>query len=262
MNLLGGETPRPAAPWGYTNTWGNNVCLLVGWFAGRRLVRSPEPPHQGCSPLRDAGHRDRADRLLAQPRAVDRARRDGRLRGGAAGGPGPVRPRWPRRGRRRGRRGRRRCHPARRRGHRPAGQRQVQRRPHVPHDKARRTGSAESPADRLRLDPQHHRRPQLDRGRRERRLRALRQLHHRRQRPAVAAPLRARPARHRHATWASSSYGLWRFRRDATRRRMAASAAIVSTLLRDVLVQRAGHPAGADASSRMPLLWRNRLESR
>ncbi|WP_432831731.1 O-antigen ligase family protein [Dactylosporangium sp. CA-092794] len=33
MNLLGGETPRPGAPWGYTNTWGNNVCLLAGWLA-------------------------------------------------------------------------------------------------------------------------------------------------------------------------------------------------------------------------------------
>ncbi|GAA2596000.1 hypothetical protein GCM10010399_28250 [Dactylosporangium fulvum] len=32
MNLLGGETPRPGAPWGYTNTWGNNACLLVGWL--------------------------------------------------------------------------------------------------------------------------------------------------------------------------------------------------------------------------------------
>jgi len=31
MNLIGTEAPRPAAPWGYTNTWGNNVCLLVGW---------------------------------------------------------------------------------------------------------------------------------------------------------------------------------------------------------------------------------------
>jgi O-antigen ligase len=33
MNLLGGEAPRPGAPWGYTNTWGNNVCLLAGWLA-------------------------------------------------------------------------------------------------------------------------------------------------------------------------------------------------------------------------------------
>jgi hypothetical protein len=32
MDLLGETSPRPAAPWGYTNTWGNNFCLLVGWF--------------------------------------------------------------------------------------------------------------------------------------------------------------------------------------------------------------------------------------
>ena len=32
MDLVGGESPRPAAPWGYTNTWGNNFCLLIGWF--------------------------------------------------------------------------------------------------------------------------------------------------------------------------------------------------------------------------------------
>jgi hypothetical protein len=32
MDLVGGESPRPAAPWGYTNTWGNNFCLLVVWF--------------------------------------------------------------------------------------------------------------------------------------------------------------------------------------------------------------------------------------
>jgi hypothetical protein len=33
MDLVGGDKPRPAAPWGYTNTWGNNFCLLVGWLA-------------------------------------------------------------------------------------------------------------------------------------------------------------------------------------------------------------------------------------
>ncbi len=32
MDLVGGEKPRPAAPWGYTNTWGNNFCLLAGWM--------------------------------------------------------------------------------------------------------------------------------------------------------------------------------------------------------------------------------------
>ena len=33
MDLVGGDKPRPAAPWGYTNTWGNNFCLLAGWLA-------------------------------------------------------------------------------------------------------------------------------------------------------------------------------------------------------------------------------------
>ncbi|WP_433828437.1 hypothetical protein ACQP2E_03515 [Actinoplanes sp. CA-015351] len=32
MDLVGGEKPRPAAPWGYTNTWGNNFCLLAGFM--------------------------------------------------------------------------------------------------------------------------------------------------------------------------------------------------------------------------------------
>ncbi len=32
MDVGGGAAPRPAAPWGYTNTWGNNFCLLVGFF--------------------------------------------------------------------------------------------------------------------------------------------------------------------------------------------------------------------------------------
>jgi hypothetical protein len=32
MDILGHSSPRPAAPWGYTNTWGNNFCLLVVWF--------------------------------------------------------------------------------------------------------------------------------------------------------------------------------------------------------------------------------------
>jgi hypothetical protein len=33
MDVLGHLSPRPAAPWGYTNTWGNDFCLLLGWFA-------------------------------------------------------------------------------------------------------------------------------------------------------------------------------------------------------------------------------------
>ena len=31
MDIVGEDKPRPAAPWGYTNTWGNNFCLLAGW---------------------------------------------------------------------------------------------------------------------------------------------------------------------------------------------------------------------------------------
>jgi len=32
MDIVGESKPRPAAPWGYTNTWGNNFCLLAGWL--------------------------------------------------------------------------------------------------------------------------------------------------------------------------------------------------------------------------------------
>ncbi|BCJ32973.1 hypothetical protein Athai_04760 [Actinocatenispora thailandica] len=32
MDVLGYQAPRPAAPWGYTNTWGNNLALSIGWF--------------------------------------------------------------------------------------------------------------------------------------------------------------------------------------------------------------------------------------
>ncbi|GAA3742325.1 ligase [Salinactinospora qingdaonensis] len=32
MNVLGYEAPRPKAPWEYTNTWGNNLSLLLVWL--------------------------------------------------------------------------------------------------------------------------------------------------------------------------------------------------------------------------------------
>lgn len=32
QEVLGYPTPRPAAPWGYTNIWGNNFFLLLPWF--------------------------------------------------------------------------------------------------------------------------------------------------------------------------------------------------------------------------------------
>ncbi|MFC4335678.1 O-antigen ligase family protein [Salininema proteolyticum] len=33
MDVLGYESPRPAAPWGYTNTWGNIAALCSAWMA-------------------------------------------------------------------------------------------------------------------------------------------------------------------------------------------------------------------------------------
>jgi hypothetical protein len=41
MEVLGYASPRPAAPWGYTNTWGNNFALLVGWFVVACLAVRP-----------------------------------------------------------------------------------------------------------------------------------------------------------------------------------------------------------------------------
>jgi hypothetical protein len=49
QSVLGYSAPRPAAPWGYTNFWGNNLSILLIWFcaymwrpnsAGRRLTLS------------------------------------------------------------------------------------------------------------------------------------------------------------------------------------------------------------------------------
>jgi hypothetical protein len=33
QDVLGFPSPRPSAPFGYTNTWGNCFALLLGWFA-------------------------------------------------------------------------------------------------------------------------------------------------------------------------------------------------------------------------------------
>ena len=133
MDLLGDDRPRPAAPWGYTNTWGNNFCLLVVWFVRGRVRRRGRRRHQG------------ARRGL--PRGLGRARWSISLNRGLWIGLGVAgrlrRPSGSRSpagvwvigalvaalaGARRGA-GR---HPARRRGQRAAGQRQVQRRALVP----------------------------------------------------------------------------------------------------------------------------------
>ncbi|MEV0454571.1 O-antigen ligase family protein [Catellatospora methionotrophica] len=43
MDLVGDPLPRPAAPWGYTNTWGNNFCLLVVWFVAAVFAYPSKP---------------------------------------------------------------------------------------------------------------------------------------------------------------------------------------------------------------------------
>ncbi len=48
MDILGDHQPRPAAPWGYTNTWGNNFCLLVVWFVRGGVRPRDPPPHQAA----------------------------------------------------------------------------------------------------------------------------------------------------------------------------------------------------------------------
>src|SRR4029079_17432944 len=54
MNMGGGmHATRPAAPWGYTNTWGNNLCLLIVWFvvACWPLARERRPRLLGAACL-------------------------------------------------------------------------------------------------------------------------------------------------------------------------------------------------------------------
>lgn len=44
QDVLGFPSPRPSAPFGYTNTWGNCLALLVGWFAVSWLRRADSGP--------------------------------------------------------------------------------------------------------------------------------------------------------------------------------------------------------------------------
>jgi hypothetical protein len=52
MDILGQPSARPAAPWGYTNTWGNNVCLLVGWFVATVWGADPGAPDRPATTRR------------------------------------------------------------------------------------------------------------------------------------------------------------------------------------------------------------------
>jgi hypothetical protein len=42
-DILGYSSPRPAAPFGYTNMWGNCLALLLGWFVVGWLLRGNSP---------------------------------------------------------------------------------------------------------------------------------------------------------------------------------------------------------------------------
>jgi hypothetical protein len=43
QEVLGFTSPRPAAPFGYTNTWGNCLALLLGWFVVTWLLKDSGP---------------------------------------------------------------------------------------------------------------------------------------------------------------------------------------------------------------------------
>jgi polysaccharide biosynthesis protein PslJ len=40
QDVLGFESPRPKAPFAYTNTWGNNLSILLAWFLVGRWARA------------------------------------------------------------------------------------------------------------------------------------------------------------------------------------------------------------------------------
>ncbi|MGZ4642679.1 MAG: O-antigen ligase family protein [Blastococcus sp.] len=43
QDVLGFSSPRPSAPFGYTNTWGNCLALLIGWFVVAWLHKAGGP---------------------------------------------------------------------------------------------------------------------------------------------------------------------------------------------------------------------------
>ena len=96
-------SPRPKAPFAYTNNWGNNVAMLLiwfvvaGWIRGSRKSKVYTALTLGC--------RDHSDHLLAEPGRLDRARDLAAVPGFPAGharqagphrrNPGHRRARWP-----------------------------------------------------------------------------------------------------------------------------------------------------------------------
>ncbi len=70
--VLGDVSPRPSAPFPFTNAWGNNLSLLLvcWWSAWASSAASAAPAH-----VRRAGARRGPDHLLAEPRDVAGHRR-------------------------------------------------------------------------------------------------------------------------------------------------------------------------------------------
>ena len=88
-NVLGFTSPRPKAPFAYTNTWGNNIAILLIWFVVG-LVGSGLPPKPRRRRGRTGSGAD-PDHLFAQSRGVDRARHRACLRDRDVGAARPVR---------------------------------------------------------------------------------------------------------------------------------------------------------------------------
>ena len=81
--VLGEASPRPSAPFPFTNAWGNNLSLLLVWLVVA-LGRCSAPSTKRLGAVRAAPRGGRPDRLLAQPRHVDRDRHLARRRRRAA----------------------------------------------------------------------------------------------------------------------------------------------------------------------------------
>ena len=72
QDVLGHTSPRPKAPFAYTNSWGNNISLLLIWFVVGWWVRGSR--RSKCFVVAVGCRRRRPDHLLAEPRRVDRPR--------------------------------------------------------------------------------------------------------------------------------------------------------------------------------------------
>ena len=215
-DLVGDPKPRPAAPWGYTNTWGNNYCLLVGWFVvavfgypAKRRVRIAALVVLGLSLIPGGASRSTAGcgSAWALPRSTSAARQACWARSGpllVAGAAAVV-------------------IAVALTSATPLGD-VVQRRLDNGKSNGVRMylteraldGAARVAGARFRQHPQHHRRTAVHHVGESEACERCGNFTDRRQRAAVAAAVRARAGGHRSPTSASSAYALWRFRTDTS----------------------------------------------